>query len=247
MNAGEYVEYGLRQLQQSRGLWQGKTGLRRLAQRLLLGRLENEAHRLQRLIAEGQVTFGRFSYGQPFIDVSEGETTRVTVGSFCSIARDVQIFVGGNHRMDWVTTFPFRWFFGMEGANQDGHPASKGDVRIGDDVWIGTGATIMSGVTVGSGAVIAARSVVTQNVRPYALVGGVPAREIRRRFPDDQVEALLEIRWWDWPIERILESVPELCAENIDEFIERHGARSPREAPMANGNSHPQPIRVSSI
>ncbi len=126
---------------------------------------------------------------------------------------------GGNHRIDWVTTFPFRAVYGLEGAYADGHPETKGDIEIGSDVWIGRGARVMSGVTIGHGAVVAAYSVVTKDVRPYAIVAGVPASERRRRFTDEQITALLQIAWWDWPMGRILASVPILCAGRIEEFV----------------------------
>ncbi|MSQ35705.1 MAG: CatB-related O-acetyltransferase [Dehalococcoidia bacterium] len=218
-----YLASGTAHLEDSRG-WRRQHRLlslvAQLIRRVLLGRAQ--PNRLRALVDSGQVTFGRFSYGAPLVDVYEGETTRVHIGSFCSIARDVTIFVGGNHRPDWVSTFPFRWFFAMPGANQDGHPATRGEVIIGNDVWIGVGATIMSGVRLGDGAVIGAEAVVTHDVRPYAVVVGVPAREVRRRFPDDQVDALLRIAWWDWPDEQVIEAVGELSDTNVAAFIARH-------------------------
>lgn len=169
-----------------------------------------------------RLVMGPHSYGEPLIPTYPGDTSWVRVGAFVSIAIDVVIGDGGNHRMDWVSTFPFRVAFDLPGAYQDGHPSSKGDVEVGNDVWIGRGARILSGVTIGDGAVVAGYSVVTKDVRPYAIVAGNPAREVRRRFTDAQVAALLRIAWWRWPIESILAAVPQLCSGGVDDFIAQH-------------------------
>ena len=168
-----------------------------------------------------QLTMGRYSYGDPAVVVHEGDTAKVHIGAFVSIAHDVILVVGGNHRVDWVSTFPFRAVLGMSGAFQDGHPSNKGDILIGNDVWIGRGATILSGVRVANGAVIGAKAVVTKDVRPFAIVVGNPAREVRRRFTDAQVDALQRISWWDWPMTRIRDAVPMLSDGAIDDFIAR--------------------------
>jgi acetyltransferase-like isoleucine patch superfamily enzyme len=169
-----------------------------------------------------RVEMGRHTYGSPLIATFPGDTARVRIGSFTSIALDVVLMDGGNHRLDWVTTFPLRARLGLRGAYADGHPSSKGDIEIGNDVWIGMGACVMSGVKIGNGAVVAGRSVVAKDVRPYAIVAGNPAREIRRRFSDEQIDALERIAWWDWPQEKILECVCELSSENLDRFIAAH-------------------------
>jgi acetyltransferase-like isoleucine patch superfamily enzyme len=164
---------------------------------------------------------GAQSYGDPRIRWSRGDRGKVTMGKFCSIARDVEIFAGGNHPVEWVSTYPLRVRLGIEGAYEDGLPATNGDVVIEDDVWIGTGATIMSGVRIGCGAVVAAGSLVTKDVAAYAIVGGNPAVEIRRRFSPGQIEALLAIRWWDWPLDRIRAEVPAISSAGVDDFIAR--------------------------
>ena len=124
------------------------------------------------------------------------------VGSFCSIAPEQNVFVGGNHRTDWATTFPFghafRERFPAAVERAAGNPTTKGRVVIENDVWIGLGCTIMSGVTIGSGSVIATKSVVTKDVPSYAIVGGNPARLIRMRYPDSIVSRLLELQWWSY-------------------------------------------------
>ncbi len=169
----------------------------------------------------GILTLGEYTYGMPKIIKYGGDQKKVIIGKFCSIAGDVTIFVGGNHRVDWVSTFPFRIRLDLPGKYQDGHPASQGDVNIGSDVWIGFGATILSGVTIGHGAVIGARSVVTSDIAPYTIAAGNPAKPIKTRFNDEQIAALLDIAWWDWPIEKILDFIPYLNANNIDGFIQQ--------------------------
>jgi len=170
----------------------------------------------------GRVNAGRYTYGHHGIAIKHwGEAASLTIGSFCSIADRCVVFLGGNHRTDWVTTYPFTSFSEAwpTAAGIEGHPATKGEVTIGNDVWIGSDVTIMSGVTIGDGAVVAARSTVIGDVPPYAVVGGNPAQTLRRRFSDSQVEALLAIRWWEWPDERIAANAGLLCSDNVDEFV----------------------------
>jgi acetyltransferase-like isoleucine patch superfamily enzyme len=164
---------------------------------------------------------GRESYGSPSVHVYIGDTAHVRIGSFVSIADDVEFFVGGNHRTDWVSTFPFRLRFELPGGGSDGHPASKGDVLVGNDVWIGRGAKVLSGVHIGNGAVVGAYAVVTKSVRPYAIVAGNPAREIRRRFTDDEIDALQAIAWWDWPLPKLREHISLLSSAQVEAFIDR--------------------------
>jgi acetyltransferase-like isoleucine patch superfamily enzyme len=150
------------------------------------------------------IQVGRYTYGRPRI-ITFDPKIKLTIGQFCSIADGVTIFLGGNHRLDWVSTYPFMVFpdFWPQAKDIKGHPSSKGDVNIGNDVWIGSGATILSGVRIGDGAAVGAKSVVTKDVEPYAIVVGNPARAIRKRFDDETIRRLLEIKWWDWPVEKI--------------------------------------------
>ncbi|MEQ8277395.1 MAG: CatB-related O-acetyltransferase [Deltaproteobacteria bacterium] len=182
---------------------------------------ESVEERRRRLVEEGVLEIGEHTYGCPHIVTHRGDTARVKIGDFCSLAADIEILVGGNHRVDWVSTFPFRAMFRLEGAFEDGHPATKGDVVIGNDVWVGRGAKILSGVHVGDGAAIAGYALVVKDVPPYAIVGGNPAKVIRRRFEDDQIDALLRIAWWKWPLDEILSEVPALQCDDIAGFIEK--------------------------
>lgn len=143
-----------------------------------------------------QYEVGRGTYGEPTI-MYWGEPITLKVGAFCSIAGGVKIFLGGNHRTDWLTTYPFSIF--RESAKHiTWYPDSKGDVVIGNDVWIGEGAVILSGVNIGNGVVIGASSVVASDVPPYSIVGGNPAKVIRMRFEEEVVSILQSLKWWEW-------------------------------------------------
>ncbi len=145
--------------------------------------------------------------------------TKISIGNYCSFAFGVTAILGGNHRHDWVTTFPFSDLW-PEAPKVEGHPASNGDIRIGHDVWVGAEAMIMSGVTIGNGAVIAARSVVTRDVKPYEIVGGAPAKPLDWRFDHETIARLEAVAWWNWSKERILKALPwMLQANNIGGFL----------------------------
>ena len=144
---------------------------------------------------------GRFTYGHDGIRIFDwGQGPVAKIGSFCSISGDSRFYLGGNHRSDWVSTYPFGNIYRDIFPNIKAGVGKLGNIVIGNDVWIGHSATIMTGVTVGSGAVIAANSHVVKDVEPYSIVGGNPAKHIRYRFTPEQIASLLKISWWDWPI-----------------------------------------------
>lgn len=162
--------------------------------------------------------FGEYTYGIPNI---YGDGGRLEVGRFCSIAQNVHIFLATNHRTDWITTYPFpalsKISKGWSGASElTGVPHTKGTVVIGNDVWIGFGVIILPGAVIGDGAVIGAGSVVTGAVPPYAVAAGSPATVRKMRFSDAEIARLLEIRWWDWPVERIHECMSILNSQNLE-------------------------------
>lgn len=147
---------------------------------------------------------------------------RLIIGKFCSIACSAKfLFNSANHSLTSLSTYPFPIFFeewGLERAQVTRAWDHKGDIVIGNDVWIGYEAVILAGVTIGDGAIIGTRAVVTKDVPPYTIVGGVPAKPIRKRFPDDTIAALLALRWWDWPEERIAAHLDAIQSGQIDQI-----------------------------
>lgn len=149
---------------------------------------------------------------------------RLKIGKFCSIACGAKfLFTSGNHTMRSLSTYTFPIFFeewGLDAQHIRDAWDNKGDIVIGNDVWIGYEAVILSGVTIGDGAIIGARAVVTKDVPPYTIVGGVPAKPIRRRFDDETVRRLLALRWWDWDEDRIRRHIPAIQSGDIDALTE---------------------------
>lgn len=145
---------------------------------------------------------------------------RLIIGKFCSIARGAKfIFNCANHTLKSLSTYTFPLFYEEWGLPKERVAEAwdnKGDIVIGSDVWIGFEAMIMAGVRVGDGAIIGAGAVVTKDVAPYAIVGGVPAREIKKRFDDETVAKLLRLKWWDWPVEKIRDALPLIMGMDID-------------------------------
>lgn len=168
------------------------------------------------------MVYGKYTYGKPKV-FSWGEKAKLKIGNFCSIGKGCNIYLGGNHRTDWVTTYPFGHINKdkFNNFNGKGHPKTNGNVIIKNDVWLGHNTTIMSGVTIGNGAVIANNSHVVKDVDDYSIVGGNPAKLIRYRFNEDQIKNLLLIKWWDWNDKKINEYSPLLCNNDIDKFIEK--------------------------
>lgn len=176
-------------------------------------------------------TVGVGTYGIPEV-IEFGDDTILRVGSYTSIAEGVRILLGGEHRTDWITTYPFPAMIrGVEDIKD--YAPSKGDVVIGSDCWICADAMILSGVTIGHGAIVAAGAIVTRDVAPFAVVGGNPCKFIRWRFEEDVREELLQAAWWDWPMEEVKTVARTLCSSDMQAFLsyirERQGA-----AKMAN-------------
>jgi acetyltransferase-like isoleucine patch superfamily enzyme len=167
---------------------------------------------------DARITIGEHTYGVLRSTIpSRVPHMAISIGSYCSVAPGAKLIVG-QHTTHTVSTFPL-WPLVFPAA-----PATFGDVPletiiIGHDVWIGANALVLSGVTVGHGAVIAAGAVVTRDVPPYAIVGGVPARVIRMRFSPEQIDSLLKIAWWDWPDTKVQAS-SELFYEPVERFIQ---------------------------
>lgn len=180
-------------------------------------------------VGSSNVSVGRFTYGYEKISIKQwGEGANLYIGQFCSIASNVSIFLGGNHRSDWVSTYPFGHIFHeILGDNIClGHPSTNGNIHIGNDVWIGNGVTIMSGVRIGDGVIIAANSHVVKDAYPYEIIGGNPAKSIKLRFDKEIIDTLLQLKWWDLPLEEIKKISSLLCnrpvIENLQILISRY-------------------------
>lgn len=185
---------------------------------------------LDKQVTNPNIRVGRFSYysgyyhGHRFDDCArfilpDPDADKLIIGSFCSIGSGAAFIMAGNqgHRNDWISTFPFHFMpevAAFEGARNGFLPA--GDTVVGNDVWIGSEAILMPGITIGDGAVIGTRAVVTRNVDPYAIVAGNPARTVGKRFNDERIAMLLEMRWWDWPETRLREAMPVLTSGDVD-------------------------------
>jgi acetyltransferase-like isoleucine patch superfamily enzyme len=164
---------------------------------------------------------GKHTYGANNITERWGKQTELIIGNFCSIASNVLVYLGGNHRIDWVTTYPFgavnTEIFNKH--NGEGHPATNGNVIIGNDVWIGDNVTIMSGTRIGDGAVIGSNSVISGRIKPYSIYRGNPAEFLYFRFDEETISTLLQLKWWDLDDSIINELSPLLCSDNYDELF----------------------------
>lgn len=176
-----------------------------------------DAANLRRLQKSGRVTYGPHTYGIPKVLTYHHGVEKLHIAAYSSIGGTY--ILGGQHGVDRVTTYPHRINWGMAGAGTDGFPNSGPDTYVGADAWTAENSLMMSGITIGDGAIIAAGAVVTKDVPPYAIVGGNPAKLIRYRFDEEQIAALLEIKWWDWPDDEVREAVPLLSGPDVDAFI----------------------------
>lgn len=169
-----------------------------------------------------KISLGDFTYGENNLTINEwGEGANLSIGKFCSLGDRISIFLGGNHRTDWITTFPFGHtaidYFGKERV--PGHPSTNGDINIGCDVWIGSDVKIFSGITIGNGAVIAGSSVVVKDIEPYSIVGGNPAKLIKYRFNEEIIDLLNRLKWWDLDHQVIKTIRNTLCQQPTAELL----------------------------
>ena len=143
---------------------------------------------------------------------------KLSIGKYCSIAVDTRFYLGGNHNYNRVTTYlpPD----GIEIDNNSPNFLTKGDINVGNDVWIGDGATILSGINIGDGAIIASYSVVTKDVEPYTIVGGNPAKQIRKRFDKQTIDKMIVYQWWNWKESLVIKNSKKIFSENIKDFFE---------------------------
>jgi acetyltransferase-like isoleucine patch superfamily enzyme len=163
------------------------------------------------------ITVGDFTYFGDNKSIPWWGEGTLRIGKFCSIASNVTLMLGGGHRADWLTTFNFDF---ASFCVCKPFPDLKHDITIGNDVWIGNGVTIMPGVTIADGAVIGINALVTKDVGPYEIWGGVPAKLIRKRFPEETIRKMLDMRWWDWTDEEIVGAMPILMNSDIEALVE---------------------------
>ena len=168
------------------------------------------------------ISIGHHSYGIPIVLFGDlQKNTRLKIGNFCSLPhKRVLILLGGEHYHNWVSTYPLNMNF--PSYNLPSSLRSKGDVVIGNDVWFGVNTTILSGVTIGDGAIIGANSLVVDNIPPYAVVGGNPAKIIRYRFSKETIKLLLQIKWWNWTERKIKDASHLIMQPNIDQFVKQY-------------------------
>lgn len=186
---------------------------------------------LKNIIKNPNIIVGDYTYYDDFENAENFEKNvkyhfdfigdKLKIGRFCMIASDVKFIMNGaNHLTNALTTYPFAIFGnGWENAMDGKEYPQKGDITIANDVWIGYNATIMAGVTIGDGAIIAANSTVVKDVEPYSIVGGNPATEIKKRFSPDVIEQLLQLKWWDWDLEKITKNVQYLTGADINQLL----------------------------
>ena len=186
---------------------------------------------LKNIVKNPNIIIGDYTYYDDFEQVENFEKNvkyhfdfvgdKLVIGKFCMIASDVKFIMNGaNHLSNALTAYPFAIFGnGWENAMDGKLYPQKGDIVIGNDVWIGYNATIMAGVNIGDGAIIATNATVIKDVTPYSIVGGNPAKEIKKRFSDEKIEKLLTLKWWDWEIEKITSHIQDLTDSNIEKLF----------------------------
>mgnify|MGYP000087397170 FL=1 len=189
---------------------------------------------LKNVITDPAITVGDYTMYNDFVNDPVGfeknnvlyhypiNHDHLIIGKFCSIACGAKfLFNSANHTLSSLSTYPFPLFFeewGLEKRNVAESWDNKGDIVLGNDVWIGYEAVIMAGVTIGDGAIIGARAVVTKDVPPYTVAGGIPAKPIKKRYPEETIAALSELKWWDWPENRIAQNLHAIQAGQLNEL-----------------------------
>lgn len=185
---------------------------------------------LKNVIKNSNIIVGDYTYYDDFENVENFEKNvkyhfdftgdKLVIGKFCMIASGVSFIMNGaNHLTDAISTYPFAIFGnGWENAMEGKTYPNKGDIIIGNDVWIGHNATFMAGVTIGDGAIIATNSTIVKDVAPYSIVGGNPGTEIKKRFSQETIKTLLELKWWDWPIEKITANLQNLTDNKVEKL-----------------------------
>ena len=189
---------------------------------------------LKNVITDPAITVGDYTMYKDFVNDPVGfeknnvlyhypiNRDRLIIGKFCSIACGAKfLFNSANHTLSSLSTYPFPLFFeewGLEKRNVAESWDNKGDIVLGNDVWIGYEAVIMAGVTIGDGAIIGTRAVVTKDVPPYTVAGGIPAKPIKKRYPEETIAALSELKWWDWPENRIAQNLHAIQAGKLNEL-----------------------------
>lgn len=185
---------------------------------------------LKNILKNPNIIVGDYTYYDDFENVANFEKNvkylfdfnhdKLIIGKFCMIASGAKFIMNGaNHLTESISSYPFAIFGnGWEKAMEGKSYPNKGNIVIGNDVWIGHNATIMAGVTIGDGAIIATNALVTKNVEPYAIVGGNPAKEIKKRFSEDEIKKLLKLKWWDWDIDKITANVQNLTGDKLDKL-----------------------------
>jgi virginiamycin A acetyltransferase len=193
---------------------------------------------LKNIITNPSIIVGDYTYYDDPEDVHNLEKNvlyhfdfmgdKLIIGKFCQIATGVRFIMNGaNHAMNGFSTYPFKVFGGSWAAKDPMQVTSKGDTIIGNDVWIGNNATFMQGIKIGDGAIIGTNSLVTKDVEPYTIVGGNPAKVIRKRFDDETIQLLLSLKWWDWDAQKITDNLETITSGKIDALKRMENNKNP--------------------